>query len=420
MAVKAMTSSMALLWQYSYHDAVPEYWYSQVVEGAGCANIQDTLECLRAADTELLQSLDKSVSSSAFMRTVIFVPVVDGELITQSPIEALNNGQMNGEGVLAVTNANEGVSFIDTDFAVSYDVAGYVHNFFPGLKQESIDYILELYSDLGEMSSSVRRTSLRRHFHRADTKEFALPPALHTSDMAYYFPTTHKPAYVNPIFSSTFAGSLISFAESGVPSGEYLPDWPLYGSNNIEMIFNATEAGKPDHAAIAANSPPQPISSRTRVHYTLMMEDTKRHLKPHKDDVLAESSKASLKSQQPVSQSASLSNTDSNSFNYDSDYDEFEDHVYSYPSPAPVAKPSYVPNPKAKQQAPLGLEIEDFEAQWAHTMGSSTELDDGMFEYYTSISDSHVYEEVQWFIPVEKLDPLDVSPAAANERKKGL
>lgn len=61
-----------------------------------CADAEDALECLRAVDTAVLQDLDTTLCRSAFVGTFVFVPVVDGALITQSPIEAFVNGDVNG------------------------------------------------------------------------------------------------------------------------------------------------------------------------------------------------------------------------------------------------------------------------------------------------------------------------------------
>ncbi|KIY64475.1 alpha/beta-hydrolase [Cylindrobasidium torrendii FP15055 ss-10] len=261
---RAMTSSTYLPPQYAFNDAVPQFWYNQVIEGAGCAWVEDDLNCLRKADTLVLQSLNKLLFESSFSGTYSFVPVVDGELIQQSPTAALINRNVNGEGLLAVVNTNEGNLFINPGIPASYDAAEYLHQFFPLLSEDNIRKAARIYAALvGDHSARGNLTqvaaiatdsifvcpsyfALQAFGNLGYKAEFAVPPAFHGGDMAYYFPSKAvPPVYTNAEFSAAYSGSFISFALSGSPVQASLPEWPVFGSGHNEMLFNATEAGDP-------------------------------------------------------------------------------------------------------------------------------------------------------------------------------
>ena len=126
----AMTSSTFLPSQYNFNDRIPEVcsyhwvwffhpylkhttvtvqWGCQPDEvfsknmflilteaSFSCSSAQDTLECLRAADVNSLQSANVEINASGFFGTFVFVPVVDGSFITERPTELLKAGKVNG------------------------------------------------------------------------------------------------------------------------------------------------------------------------------------------------------------------------------------------------------------------------------------------------------------------------------------
>ncbi|KIY64476.1 alpha/beta-hydrolase [Cylindrobasidium torrendii FP15055 ss-10] len=264
---RAMISSSFLPPQFDYNGALPELITHIVLVQSSprsCAGTDDELDCLRKVETTVLQNLDTSLCESAFAGTYGFVPVVDGELIQQSPTAALINRNVNGEGLLAVTNTNEGHIFINPNISASYDAAEYLHQFFPLLSNKSIREAARIYTTLaGDDSAQGNLTkvaaivadsifvcpsyyALQAFGNLGYKAEFAVPPALHGSDTAYYFPSgAATPAYTNAEFFAAFSGSFISFALSGSPVQASLPEWPVFGSGRNEMLFNATEAGDP-------------------------------------------------------------------------------------------------------------------------------------------------------------------------------
>jgi len=67
-----------------------------------CSTARDALECLRQVDAPTLNKVNVNVSNSGFFGTCVFVPVVDGTLITQRPTELLRLGRVNGVGIFLV------------------------------------------------------------------------------------------------------------------------------------------------------------------------------------------------------------------------------------------------------------------------------------------------------------------------------
>ena len=61
-----------------------------------CFTARDALECLRQVDAPSLNKVNVNVSNSGFFGTCVFVPVVDGTLITKRATELLRAGRVNG------------------------------------------------------------------------------------------------------------------------------------------------------------------------------------------------------------------------------------------------------------------------------------------------------------------------------------
>ncbi|KAF8969096.1 Alpha/Beta hydrolase protein [Flammula alnicola] len=260
-----MTSSTYLPSQYPFNDRIPELLYSEVITQTNCSSASDTLDCLRAADVGLLQAANVKISSSGFFGTFIFVPVVDGTFITARPTELLKQGKLNGQIVLSVTNANEGIAFVNQSTANTVQVPQYIAQLFPNLTPIETEAAAAQYAGLGSnivqvnaiMSESIflcPTYSLLRAFGGLGFKgEFAIPPGTHAEDVAYYFPSLNAagvPGFANPDFDKAFSESFLNFVLSLNPNVKWDPTnitplWKPWGGLN-EMLFNMTAAGLPD------------------------------------------------------------------------------------------------------------------------------------------------------------------------------
>ncbi|KAF7343207.1 Carboxylic ester hydrolase [Mycena venus] len=269
-----ITSSTYLPPQYLYNDRIPQAIFNEVASQAGCATGKgEELDCLREIDAALLEEINLSLIVAGFQGTSIFVPVVDGLFLTQSPTKALSQRKLNGDILLSITNSNEG--FILVNQTWEYDVTEYAQNLFPllGFKQSKV--IASAYQSLGtplEQVTAIMGESLfvcptyllLEAFPGESYKsvsmqgELAIPPGYHGDDLYYYFPSytafpfPRPKTYNNTAFINAFNQGFLSFAANLDPNSKLRPSttphwrmWSKATDLNVEMVFNRTEEGEP-------------------------------------------------------------------------------------------------------------------------------------------------------------------------------
>ncbi|KAJ3542368.1 hypothetical protein NMY22_g3532 [Coprinellus aureogranulatus] len=255
----AILSSTFLPSQYQYNAKIPEVIYTQVLNGAGCENAHDRLDCLRDTDLATLQKVNSQVAQQTHFGIFVFVPVVDGDLIRESPLRALKNGRLGTKNILAVATTNEGRMFIDPEMRDSVDVGDFLSKLFPMFRGDQVHLALKHYENLGDPFEQVIRIvgdaifacptyyildALKGNGYKG---EFAIPPGDHIDDVLYYFPsiTESGPPFNNSAFSSTFSGTFMDFVRKRDPNtkspGSILPHWPKWDRwYRTEMAFNRT------------------------------------------------------------------------------------------------------------------------------------------------------------------------------------
>ncbi|KAK7462813.1 hypothetical protein VKT23_007393 [Stygiomarasmius scandens] len=256
----AITSSTFLPPQYKYNDRIPEAVYNEVVDRTNCGSDSDTLSCLRKANTNALETANTQIAPSAFFGTYLFDPVVDGTFITQRATQALREFKVNGQAYLAITNTNEGVSFVDQSTGPTVNTTVYAGQLFPNFELEQQQEAARLYAGLGTPLDQVNRMMGEAIFIcptyyvldafplRSFKGEFAVPPALHGTDATYIWPSLGTPGFRNADFIKAFSQGFLAFAMSLDPNIKYdrtniLPRWDRYTLGRPEMIFNRTEDG---------------------------------------------------------------------------------------------------------------------------------------------------------------------------------
>ncbi|KAF7327340.1 Carboxylic ester hydrolase [Mycena kentingensis (nom. inval.)] len=266
----AITSSTFLPSQYKYKDRIPELLFSQVVAEVGCSSAVDTMACLRAVDANTLETANRAINRAGFFGTFLLVPVVDGTFIRQRATQALAQGKVNGQVLLSVTNSFEGDIFVDQTTGPTANATQYALNLFPNLTPAQAARAGQLYAGLGTQlfqESAIQGESifvcptyymLRAFPGQSFKAEFALPPALHAGDVAYYFPTLSTPAFQNRDFINAFAQIFTSFAISLDPNVPVDPQTPtitprwhkwVHLAAEAEMVFNRTGDTPDVHAA---------------------------------------------------------------------------------------------------------------------------------------------------------------------------
>ncbi|KAK0441068.1 Alpha/Beta hydrolase protein [Armillaria borealis] len=281
----AITSSSFLPSQYAFNDVVPEFLYNSVVSSTNCTSAANSLACLRNADVNVLEQININLCGSGFFGTFVFVPVVDGDFITQRPALALLEGKVNGEALMSITNANEGSLFVNASTASTVQVPEYLTQLFPSLSAQHLDVAVAKYSGLGApidqvtaiMGESIfvcptyfllRAFQGRATFKASWKGQFAIPPATHGMDVAFYFTANASgvPAFNNADFDEAFADSFLAFVVSLDPNHTFeptiTPDWKPFSfqqGHQVEMRFNRTESGDP---AVSPFTTPEDLLDR--------------------------------------------------------------------------------------------------------------------------------------------------------------
>jgi len=256
----AMTSSTFLPSQYRFDDRVPELLFKEVLAQTNCTTATDSMACLRAADTTVLEAANTNITQSSFFGTFTLVPVIDDEFIIQRATVSLMEGEVNGEALLAVTSTFEGTDFVNQK--VSVTASQYALELFPGFSTAQADAVGSLYADLGNDLFQVNAVQGESIFicptyyllsafrGRAFKAEFAIPPGLHASDVVYYFPGNSTPPFDNATFINAFAQSFTSFIINLNPNLKvdpttFTPEWNMFKIEHTEMLFNKTADGVP-------------------------------------------------------------------------------------------------------------------------------------------------------------------------------
>ncbi|KAJ7743438.1 Alpha/Beta hydrolase protein [Mycena maculata] len=256
------TSSTFLSSQFNYNDPTLELLYGEILAQTSCTGATDSMACLRATDSTALKIVNTNISGEAFYASYTFLPVVDGEFITQRPTLSFSEGKVNGEALLSVTNTFEGTLFVNQSTAATANATQYALDLYPNFGPAQANKVGSLYAGLGTQVLQERAIigeswlicptyyMLRAFAGRSFKGEFAIPPGTHASDVLYYFPEllTFQP-FNNTAFVDAFAQSFTSFAISLDPNIKVAPTitprWNKWDVGQSEMLFNKTDDGEP-------------------------------------------------------------------------------------------------------------------------------------------------------------------------------
>ncbi|EIM89549.1 alpha/beta-hydrolase [Stereum hirsutum FP-91666 SS1] len=262
----AMMSSTFVPFQYAYNDTISEALYHEILVQTFCDSADDRLSCLRGQEAYVLSAANVAVSEANFYGTFTFVPVVDFELIVERPSVTLNKSQVNGEALLAVTNSFEGLFFLNTTAVEQMTLEQYLTLLFSRLDDTQIRHTVDLYLNISNAADVVSQAgaamgenvficptywALQAFGTKAWKGEFAVPPALHASDLPYYFGTDPtRPSFNNTDFFNAFSGSFFNFAlfhneSHKINSSTITPRWSQWSDGHTEMLFNRSITDEP-------------------------------------------------------------------------------------------------------------------------------------------------------------------------------
>ncbi|KAG6890117.1 hypothetical protein C0992_003070 [Termitomyces sp. T32_za158] len=106
-----MGDSPSLSFMPAYNDSYIEGIFQQFATFAGCENASDVMQCLRAADGNVLALAGSKVIAARPATLFTFAPVLDGTFLRERPVEAFKNGHFAKVPVLFGSNTNEGAEW---------------------------------------------------------------------------------------------------------------------------------------------------------------------------------------------------------------------------------------------------------------------------------------------------------------------
>ncbi|KAJ8114995.1 hypothetical protein OPT61_g3253 [Boeremia exigua] len=145
-----ITASPWIPFQYKYNDAQPSKAYNDFVAAAGCSSSGDKLQCLRSADTVVVQNASAKVSEAGPFGTFAFLPVTDGSFVKQRPSQQLAARAVKGVRILSGNMANEGVPLSPPTTRTLQDFRDYIDITFPYFTRSEKAAIEKQYSYAGD------------------------------------------------------------------------------------------------------------------------------------------------------------------------------------------------------------------------------------------------------------------------------
>jgi carboxylesterase type B len=137
-------------YQYNYNDDQPTEAYESFAEAAGCSDANDTLTCLRAADSIVLQNASAKVSEAGPFGTFAFLPVTDGTFLKERFSKQILASAVKGKRVLSGNMANEGVPLSPPTTRTLEDFRSYLTTTFPDFSSADKSAIEAQYSYAGD------------------------------------------------------------------------------------------------------------------------------------------------------------------------------------------------------------------------------------------------------------------------------
>ncbi|KAI9737413.1 MAG: hypothetical protein M1834_009567 [Cirrosporium novae-zelandiae] len=122
--------------------------YAQFMNGIGCAEVNDTLDCLRAVNVSIIETVSsKLFTDSEYNITWPFQPTLGGALLEKPGSVSGIEGTFYKLPVITTSTTDEGKYYTPGDLITNDQFLDYMHNISPGLNATDIDLLDELYPD---------------------------------------------------------------------------------------------------------------------------------------------------------------------------------------------------------------------------------------------------------------------------------
>ncbi|KAL4958597.1 Alpha/Beta hydrolase protein [Aspergillus filifer] len=275
---KALASSPFWPKTYKFDSEEAEGVYERLVELTGYADAawrRNTLSCLKQVDVQTIRDASLVISGENTWTTSSYTwaPVIDGAFLQTTLSDAVTQGTLKTEYIMAVYNTHEGENFIPpglvygisnssgTSDGFNSSLASFrdwVSGFLPGLREGEIKLLEERYYPVtggtetlgldGYNTTFVRAGLVYRDvvlacpaywLAKAGSKEgegylaeYTISPARHASDTIYWNRINTIQA-TDPLTYLGFAGAFASFFQTGDPNAHKLTPANVVGVPEI-------------------------------------------------------------------------------------------------------------------------------------------------------------------------------------------
>ncbi|KAI5361172.1 Putative carboxylesterase, type B, carboxylesterase type B, active, alpha/Beta hydrolase [Septoria linicola] len=243
-------------WQPIVSTVVQESTHDAFLGLVGAASIAEA----RKLPYETLQVANIIQTALSGYGQFTWGPAVDGVFVPQLPGQSLAKGQFAKDIKLLIGhNANEGLLFTSPYISNASAYESYIDTLLPTVSSFPLykNYIVNTLYPASSYPDSISRASqtvadaafvcntfyLDKAFkNQTYAYLFAVPPALHGSDISYTFYNDDgaSASVINPEIAIALQEYITHFAEFGYPSETGVPHFPIYGKNATVQVLNAT------------------------------------------------------------------------------------------------------------------------------------------------------------------------------------
>lgn len=220
-----------------------------------------TIAQARLLDTSVLQKANKLTQSLAFYGAFTFGPAPDGVFVQDLPGKLLLDGKYDKSiSIIAAHNSNEAGHYTPPTTSTSDNFTTYMNLYFPNISPAALTYLTStLYPPIYNGSQPYTTPFLRldlaisdftftcstnwlghAYGNRTHNYLFSVPPGNHTEDVPYTFYNGPIATVKNDTLAMNLQKYLTSFAASGNPNREGLPEWGFYGTSSRVLNTNQT------------------------------------------------------------------------------------------------------------------------------------------------------------------------------------
>ncbi|ETI41010.1 hypothetical protein F442_13570 [Phytophthora nicotianae P10297] len=272
------------------HHHAEQFWQN-VSSSLGCNG--GHLDCMREISYDALVNASNTIVDNY---TYQMQPRVDGFIIPDTYEANLYQGHFNFSGPCVISHAlHEANSRAYSGVNTQEDVSTYVRIFFPGISDDAVETLLELYPEEDYESAGLRFADMKQSFDLTDKNialthalnnetwnaQVALGAASHGADQNYYWYSTYTlntssnssseaettnateaagvgavTTAVNATIAVSMQKYLVSFVLTGNPNSVWSEDkiyWPMFNESSVgaQIVLNDTFSVADDSLANA-------------------------------------------------------------------------------------------------------------------------------------------------------------------------